>query len=91
MHHENLPNTSADSGQVSIVMREINKQRRHIPIRRLLKEAGRAVQKNKPVFMMSPLTECQEEIVGNKECAKQGLDEGDGTKFRGGTCSKYLQ
>lgn len=58
-HHENLPNISVDSGQVSIVMREIHKKSRHIPIRRLLKDAGHAVQKIKPVFMMSPLSVAQ--------------------------------
>jgi very-short-patch-repair endonuclease len=59
IHHENLPVASADSGQVSVVRREINKKRRHMPIRRLLKEAGQAIQKIKPVFMMSPLSVAQ--------------------------------
>lgn len=58
-HHENFPNLSADSGQVAIVRREINKKRKHFPIRRLLKEAGHAIQKIKPVFMMSPLSVAQ--------------------------------
>ncbi|MEL6107859.1 MAG: DUF4011 domain-containing protein [Planctomycetota bacterium] len=58
-HHENLPVTSAESGQVSVVKREINKKRRHLPLRRLLTQAGHAVQKIKPVFMMSPLSVAQ--------------------------------
>ncbi|WP_182865989.1 DUF3320 domain-containing protein [Rhodopirellula sp. JC639] len=58
-HHENLPARSADGGQVSVVMRETNKKRRHMPIRRLIKEAGHAIQKIKPVFMMSPLSVAQ--------------------------------
>ncbi len=58
-HHENLPVTSADSGQVSVVKREINKKRRHLPLRKLLKQAGHAIQKIKPVFMMSPLSVAQ--------------------------------
>ena len=39
-----------------IIKREINKQKRHLPIRRLMAEAGRAVQAMKPVFMMSPMS-----------------------------------
>ncbi|QDV45800.1 ATP-dependent RecD-like DNA helicase [Stieleria neptunia] len=58
-HHENLPARSADGGQVSVVMRETNKKRRHMPIRRLIKEAGHAIQRIKPVFMMSPLSVAQ--------------------------------
>lgn len=58
-HHENIPARSAGGGQVSVVLRETNKRRRHMPIRRLLKEAGHAIQKIKPVFMMSPLSVAQ--------------------------------
>lgn len=58
-HFDNLPCAAADSGQVGILRREINKKRRHIPIRRLLREAGQAIQKIKPVFMMSPLSIAQ--------------------------------
>ncbi|MCA9069302.1 MAG: DUF559 domain-containing protein, partial [Planctomycetaceae bacterium] len=58
-HFEDLPATRADSGQVSVVRREINKKRRHMPLRKLIKEAGQAIQKIKPVFMMSPLSVAQ--------------------------------
>ena len=58
-HHSNFPSSGADSGQVGVVRREINKKRRHMPIRRLIKEAGHAIQKVKPVFMMSPLSVAQ--------------------------------
>jgi very-short-patch-repair endonuclease len=58
-HHEQLPLSSADGGQVGVVRREINKRRRHMPIRKLIKEAGQAIQKIKPVFMMSPLSVAQ--------------------------------
>ena len=58
-HHSNFLSAAADSGQVGVVRREINKKRRHMPIRRLIKEAGHAIQKVKPVFMMSPLSVAQ--------------------------------
>ena len=54
-HWEQLPARQAP-GQVEILQREFNKRRRHIPIRRLLAEAGDAVQAIKPIFMMSPLS-----------------------------------
>ncbi len=58
-HHQNLPSLMADTGQVRVVRHEMSKQRRHKPIRKLLKEAGHAIQKIKPVFMMSPLSVAQ--------------------------------
>ncbi len=58
-HYSNFPSAGGDSGQVGVVRREINKKRRHMPIRRLIKEAGHAIQKIKPVFMMSPLSVAQ--------------------------------
>ena len=58
-HYDNFPSSNADSGQVGVVKREINKKRRHLPIRKLMKEAGHAIQKVKPVFMMSPLSVAQ--------------------------------
>ncbi|CAM3084284.1 DUF3320 domain-containing protein [Vibrio rarus] len=50
-----LPNPSA-RGEVETLRREFNKKRRHLPIRRLLNRAGRAIQQIKPVFMMSPMS-----------------------------------
>ncbi|OBT13373.1 hypothetical protein A9264_06815 [Vibrio sp. UCD-FRSSP16_10] len=52
---ERLPNPSA-RGEVEILRREFNKKRRHLPIRRLINRAGRAIQQIKPVFMMSPMS-----------------------------------
>ena len=43
----------------SLVLLEIGKQKRHIPIRQLLDRAGGAVQAMKPCFMMSPLSVAQ--------------------------------
>lgn len=54
-HYKNLPNINA-SGEMAIIRKEINKKRRHIPIRQLLLKAGNAVQQIKPVFMMSPMS-----------------------------------
>ena len=58
-HFERLPARGADVGEVGLVYREIEKKRRQLPIRRLLSEAGRAVQAIKPVFMMSPISVAQ--------------------------------
>lgn len=43
----------------SLIDNEINKQKRHVPIRQLLDRAGAAVQALKPCFMMSPLSVAQ--------------------------------
>ncbi len=57
-HYEGIPRLSG-SGQVGIISRELNKKRRHLPIRKLIKEAGLAIQQFKPVFMMSPMSIAQ--------------------------------
>jgi len=54
-HHEGLPSSSA-AGEMAIIRREMNKKRRHLPIRRLIAQAGRAIKQIKPVFMMSPIS-----------------------------------
>ena len=54
-HWEELPPMDA-GGQVNILRTEFNKKARHMPIRRLMQEAGLAIQAIKPVFMMSPLS-----------------------------------
>lgn len=43
----------------SLILLEIGKQKRHIPIRQLLDRAGPATQALKPCFMMSPLSVAQ--------------------------------
>jgi very-short-patch-repair endonuclease/DNA polymerase III delta prime subunit len=58
-HYTNIPKSQAGGGEVGILRREIQKKRRHLPLRRLLKEAGRAIQAIKPVFMMSPISIAQ--------------------------------
>lgn len=54
-HFNSLPNVHAP-GEMALIRREINKKKRHIPIRQLLLKAGNAVQQIKPVFMMSPMS-----------------------------------
>lgn len=54
-HWEGLPPLSG-VGQVGVLSHEIQKKRRHRPIRQIMIEAGRAIQSIKPVFMMSPLS-----------------------------------
>ena len=54
-HWENFPNMQA-GGQVGILRLEFNRRSRLKPIRKIIEEAGQAVQQIKPVFMMSPLS-----------------------------------
>ncbi|CAN5764844.1 hypothetical protein BH23PLA1_BH23PLA1_06840 [soil metagenome] len=57
-HHDGLPRFAV-GGDMAILRREIEKKRRHKPIRQLLKEAGSAILAIKPVFMMSPISVAQ--------------------------------
>ena len=57
-HFEEIP-AGSDYGSVGIIRGEIRKKRRHKQIRRLLTDAGHAVQAIKPVFMMSPISIAQ--------------------------------
>lgn len=47
---------ASKSSPAGILLHEFGKERRHMPIRKLLHEAGDLVQKMKPCFMMSPLS-----------------------------------
>ncbi|TXL73543.1 DUF3320 domain-containing protein [Vineibacter terrae] len=58
-HYRAVPREAGGIGPLGIVRREIEKKSRHLPIRRLMQEAGPAVQAIKPVFMMSPLSVAQ--------------------------------
>lgn len=57
-HYDIIP-TGGDAGEVGIVRAETRKKRKHRSVRQLLKDAGRAVQAMKPVFMMSPISVAQ--------------------------------
>ncbi|HEX2533049.1 MAG TPA: DUF4011 domain-containing protein, partial [Chitinophagaceae bacterium] len=54
-HWERLPEPEG-AGQMQVLRHEFNKRSRHLPVRRLMAEAGLAIQAVKPVFMMSPLS-----------------------------------
>ncbi len=49
----------AELTEMNLLRREINKQKRHIPIRQLVTRAGKALQALKPCFMMGPLSVAQ--------------------------------
>ena len=54
-HWERLPRYQG-GGQLGVLKREFQKKTRHMPVRQLMKKAGRAIQSIKPVYMMSPLS-----------------------------------
>ena len=54
-HWEGLPKHHG-GGQLGVLRREFQKKRRHLPVRTLMTKAGNAIQRIKPVFMMSPLS-----------------------------------
>jgi very-short-patch-repair endonuclease len=45
--------------ELALIHREVSKQTRHIPIRQLVRRAGKALQQLKPCFMMGPLSVAQ--------------------------------
>ncbi|MBF0338284.1 MAG: DUF4011 domain-containing protein [Nitrospirae bacterium] len=45
--------------ELSLICHELPKKKRHLPIRQLIRQAGRAIQALKPCFMMSPLSIAQ--------------------------------
>ncbi len=57
-HYDRIP-TGGDAGEVGIVRGETKKKRNLRPVRKVLKDAGRAIQAMKPVFMMSPISVAQ--------------------------------
>lgn len=50
---------SSANSEMGILIREFNRKRRHMPIRKLLTSAGGLIQTIKPCFMMSPLSIAQ--------------------------------
>ena len=47
---------ASDLSELSLIEREISKQKAHIPFRQLLKRAGQALRDIKPCFMLSPIS-----------------------------------
>lgn len=58
-HYEQVPRGDCGMGPMSVLNGEIARKRGHMPLRKLFKHAGEAVQAIKPVFMMSPLSVAQ--------------------------------
>ena len=58
-HYNSIPRGAAGAGELGLIKREIQKKRRHLPLRKLIAQAGTAIQKIKPVFMMSPMSVAQ--------------------------------
>lgn len=54
-HYSGLPSATG-YGEVGTLLREFEKRSRHMPIRKLVQQAGNAIQAIKPVFMMSPMS-----------------------------------
>ena len=50
---------AGDLTEMALLAKETKKQKRHIPIRQLMKRAGRTLQQIKPCFMMGPLSVAQ--------------------------------
>ncbi|HWD41720.1 MAG TPA: DUF4011 domain-containing protein [Fimbriimonas sp.] len=55
-HFKRLPTFANSTGNLLQLKLQCELQRRHKPIRWIMKQAGEAIQRIKPVFMMSPLT-----------------------------------
>ncbi len=55
-HWNSIPHLNSEYGQIGVLKHELNKKRRLLPIRQLLSEAGDAIKKIKPVFMMGPMS-----------------------------------
>ena len=65
-----------DMGEaVALLKHEMQKKRRHLPLRQLLNRAGHAIQAVKPVFMMSPLSVAQFLRPGGLEFDMLLIDE----------------
>ena len=57
VHYNSIPRGTR--GSMGLLHGEARKKTRHMPLRKLLKKAGEAVQAVKPVFLMSPLSVAQ--------------------------------
>lgn len=66
---------ACDQTELHLVLREIAKQKKHIPIRQLIKRAGATLQALKPCFMMGPLSVAQYLEYGSVEFDLVVMDE----------------
>lgn len=66
---------AADYTEAALINRELAKTKRHIPIRQLLRRAGKTLQALKPCFMMGPLSVAQYLAHGDLEFDLVVMDE----------------
>ncbi|WP_457310064.1 DUF3320 domain-containing protein [Sphingomonas sp. UYAg733] len=75
-HHARVPARDGGAvGPLGVLRAEIARKRGHMPIRKLMEQAGPAVQALKPVFMMSPLSVAQFLAPGGLEFDLLVMDE----------------
>jgi very-short-patch-repair endonuclease len=67
--------TAHRQSKLGLLMAEVRKKTRHMPLRKLLKEAGEVIQAIKPCFMMSPLSVAQYLAPGGLEFDVVVFDE----------------
>ncbi|MDP9412894.1 MAG: DUF3320 domain-containing protein [Pseudomonadota bacterium] len=58
-HWNSMPRGNSGIGPLGVLNGELAKRRNLLPIRQLVEKAGPAIQKLKPIFMMSPLSVAQ--------------------------------
>ena len=58
-HRPQINSTASRNSELGILLSEFNRKRGHMPIRKLLSNAGGLIQRIKPCFMMSPLSIAQ--------------------------------
>ncbi|MEZ0472670.1 DUF3320 domain-containing protein [Luteimonas salinilitoris] len=58
-HHAKIPQRGGATGPTAVLMGEMVKRRKHMPIRELMGRCAPVIQALKPVFMMSPLSVAQ--------------------------------
>ncbi|ROP81072.1 AAA domain-containing protein [Stella humosa] len=58
-HHRGIPPRDGGAGPLGVLKAEMARRRGHMPIRQLMHKAAPAIQKLKPVLMMSPLSVAQ--------------------------------
>ena len=58
-HRPQINSAASRNSELGILLSEFNRKRGHMPIRKLLSNAGGLIQRIKPCFMMSPLSVAQ--------------------------------
>ncbi|GMV91668.1 MAG: DNA helicase [Candidatus Hydrogenedentota bacterium] len=82
---------ASPNSEAGILLGQMQRQRGHMPIRRLLKTTGKLIQKIKPCFMMSPLSVAQYldpritsfDVIVFDEASQVKPEDGIGAVLRG--------